>query len=61
MAIDHRFKVETRPYAEGIIEQEVVAETDGIRQTIWRGIMNTRDRHIREALIQLGWTPPPER
>lgn len=29
-----------------------------VRKVIWRRILDTEDRAVREKLIELGWTPP---
>lgn len=41
-------------HANGVIEQSV---TD-ITGQIFRTVLDTRERHVREALEALGWTPP---
>ncbi len=43
----------TTPYTDGRIE--IVTDICG---EITRDVLNTKERHIREALIQLGWVPP---
>lgn len=40
----------------GEIKQSLVTSENAV--IVW--IMNTREDFIREALIKLGWTPPPE-
>ena len=49
--VNTKFSVET-----GDIEQEVTDFTG----TIARHVMNVRDAQIRDALIEMGWSPPEE-
>lgn len=37
---------------------EVVRVTSGVRETIRRGMIDTKDNNVRKLLISLGWTPP---
>jgi len=56
-----RYGVKTTPdLFTGRIEQKVFSEFQGVRETLWREILDTKEQHVREALIRLGWTPPPE-
>ncbi len=50
-----RVGVETKHYPSGLIEQTI--DLAGIQT---RRVMDTAETHIRDALIALGWTPPPE-
>lgn len=34
---------------------------DNLMDTLYRRIIQTREDHIREGLIKLGWTPPPDK
>lgn len=34
---------------------------DDRRRLIARDVMNTKDAQVREALIRMGWTPPPDK
>lgn len=43
------------------IRQEFYKEHENVRTTIMRQVMDVAERDVRNALIKLGWTPPPER
>lgn len=49
-----KMEIETRFYEDGMIEQRTV----DLRGQITMQFLNTREAHIRKALIALGWTPP---
>ena len=56
-----QYTVVTTPYTDGHIEQVLFLEDVGdIRQEIFRRVLHTSEQQIREALIQLGWTPPAQ-
>lgn len=50
--------VRTSVYPEGLIVTEVIGDTGTHHERLMRQVMDTKDQHIREALIKLGWTPP---
>lgn len=51
--------IKTTPYADGSIVEEIFdASIDGPREALMRRVINTSEAQVREALIQLGWTPP---
>lgn len=50
--------VETKYSPDGLIEQSTFQT--GLMSEVMRKVVDTRDEHIRKALIDLGWTPPPE-
>ena len=52
----HSLTVKTKYSNDGLIEQETFQT--GIMGAIMRQVMDTREQHIRQALIALGWTPP---
>jgi hypothetical protein len=53
-----RFDIETSISFDKLIRQDVhVFENDIRKQTI-KEVFDTKDQHIRKALIELGWTPP---
>jgi len=60
-----RFTVTTTPHSNGLIVQEVDYRDDlarhDLRAAIQRSMVNTMDAQVREALIALGWTPPPDK
>lgn len=43
-----------------IIIQELFKKEENITKRLFTWIINTREKDIRNALIDLGWTPPPE-
>lgn len=45
--------------SHGMIVSELASEFGGEREQIWRQVINTNDKMIRDKLIALGWTPPP--
>jgi hypothetical protein len=58
------------PIIPRFIDFKVVSEFDHVSETLkmetiqhgrvlYREIANFKDKKLREALIQLGWTPPP--
>jgi hypothetical protein len=54
-------KIETSFDADsGIIEQNMYATMQGYREILCRQIVNTKEAEIRQALIEMGWTPPEE-
>lgn len=52
--IDYTLNTTTNPET-GTITHKL--ETKGQAISTW--VMNTREQHVRDALISLGWTPPP--
>jgi len=52
-------KIETKIYDHGIIEQVTKGGIGSIRDEYVRTVIRTQDQQIRDALISLGWTPPP--
>jgi len=55
----HGVGVETVVSTNGDITQEVYRTSEGVREVITRTVLRTSEEHVREALISLGWTPPP--
>ena len=54
--------VKTSWSPDGIIATQVFDDRDkGIRINLATQVINTRDAQVREALIKLGWTPPPSK
>jgi len=45
-------------FNNGLIEQSLKASLGGTTQTIATWAVNVRERHIRDALVAMGWTPP---
>lgn len=47
-----------------IIDETVTEASMNLRKELvskhYRQVMDTKDQMIREALIKLGWTPPPD-
>ena len=52
------FEVTTKIIADDKILLEVHSTLNGIRDDVMRRVMDTQEQQIRDALIQLGWTPP---
>lgn len=50
----HQYKVKTQTSKHGLIESEVTDLAGKIRKMV----INTQEAQIRQALIDLGWTPP---
>lgn len=53
--------VNTSPFTDGRIVQEVCIETNGQQERIMRFVINTKEKQVKEALVALGWTPPTRR
>lgn len=56
-------RIETTFTNEQIIQVVTGPERDwrtNTREVISRKLMVIKDQQVREALIRLGWTPPPE-
>lgn len=51
--------VRTSVYPGGWIVTEQVNDSGTLYEQVMRRVMNTQDQQIRDALIKLGWTPPP--
>lgn len=56
---DCGYRVETS-YNSSQIEQEIKHYSPYGEETVSRSIINLLDSGIRQALIELGWTPPKE-
>lgn len=57
---DNTLKVTTR-FNKEMIEQSVIAGAGiDIHQQFVKRILNLQDQGVRDALIKLGWTPPPD-
>lgn len=54
------YHVETK-WDEGLIQQDIISDMNGVRERMWTNLVKLQEQGIREALIDLGWTPPPER
>jgi hypothetical protein len=54
------YEVSTSYSPSGQIEQTVDLVFDGVRETIMRQVMNTKEQQVKDALIALGWTPPKD-
>jgi len=65
MELSYEIIIKTLP--EGVIAQQVnliksgkyIGET--VRETLLCQMINTQEEQVRNALIQLGWTPPQEK
>lgn len=58
-SMTHTIDVRTSVYPEGLIITEVIEDLGIYRDRIMRQVVNTKDQQVREALIKMGWTPPP--
>ena len=54
------YKIDTKVMPSGAIHQEVTHKFEDMTRTITKQIVDTQDAQIRDALIELGWTPPDE-
>jgi len=43
-----------------IITQELFKKEENLKERISTWVLNARERSVRDALIKLGWTPPPD-
>lgn len=43
-----------------IQETEMIDSLSGIVSRLTRSVVDTQDSQMRQALIALGWTPPPD-
>lgn len=48
--------VQTDIWQDGVIMQTFL---DG-HKMLFRQVINVSEQHFKEAMIKLGWTPPPE-
>lgn len=55
------FEIVTTPLPDGKILQDTYSISVGVKEQIMRRIMDTKESQVREALIELGWTPPAGR
>ena len=61
MAHPLSFKSEIKTFMseeEQLIVQEMNRVVDKQKTLLWREVMNLRDEGVRQALIEMGWTPP---
>ena len=56
--MENGFDVTTKIIADDKIMLEIHSTLNGIRNDVMRRVMDTQEQQIRDALIQLGWTPP---
>lgn len=57
--MEHGLDVVTMPSSDGKIVQEVFSVTNNVRERIMLDVIDTKEHQVRQALIALGWTPPP--
>lgn len=53
------FELRTQAFDNGQIRQDLYAVHHGNTQRIQSSVVDTAEAQIRQALILLGWTPPP--
>jgi DnaJ-class molecular chaperone len=57
-----KVNVKTDIFEDGKIIQEVFTEeVPNIMNSLIRTVIDTKEIQVRQALIKLGWTPPPRR
>ena len=52
-----KYKLYTEASAAGLLTQRLVGED---RKEISKWVCNVREASVASALVELGWTPPPE-
>jgi len=52
-------RIEAEVYKDGRIITDIVFPDDMLNSRM-KQIIDTRDEQVKEALIKLGWTPPPD-
>ena len=57
--MNFKYEVETLIKDDTIL-QAVYSDFEGVRERLFSEILDLREAATREALIKLGWTPPPE-
>jgi len=45
-------------HEDGVIKQDLIHVHDGVVLSHAQELIDTKDQHVRDALIELGWTPP---
>jgi hypothetical protein len=58
--ISIKYQLTTEVAPDGVITQTLELEREGIMEHLSRWVVRAQDEGIRQALIQLGWTPPPD-
>ena len=55
-----KYIINTTPMSDGRIIQTVELDDDyvPIRREIVRSVIDTKEKQVHDALVQLGWTPP---
>lgn len=43
-----------------LIISELTSTFNGVTSRLYMDVLDTKDESVREALIEMGWTPPPE-
>lgn len=59
--MEMKYEVVTTTCGNGDIAQETNLVTDGIREQLTRRLLHTQEQQFRDALVSLGWTPPPQK
>ena len=52
------FRLTTLPHIDGKITQELQEYTGDVTRTLTQWVMDSREKGVRDALVQLGWIPP---
>lgn len=53
-----KFNISTRSIGDGRIEQTITTDAYDQHRQVYTMVMDTREQQTRQALIDLGWTPP---
>lgn len=58
----NEYKIQTKAYENGLIEQTHLVRTslDEAPKMLSRWVADSREEGVRASLIKLGWTPPPD-
>jgi hypothetical protein len=51
-------RLTTTPHHDGTITQELDSYCGEVTRAMSRWVIDTREQGVRDALMQLGWTPP---
>jgi hypothetical protein len=55
------FRITTLPHIDGTITQELQEYNGDVTRTLTRLVIDSREKGVHDALVQLGWTPPGEK
>lgn len=58
--MENGYEVKTTIFGDGKILQTIEKAAFGTKTEVLRNVLDTMDAQLRQGLIDLGWTPPPE-